>query len=512
MNKKRKTYNPLRLVRQIVALLCLALAVVAFADWGNGTPAIDGLHRVASAFARWQFMPALLSISATTVVVILLITLLFGRIYCSTICPLGVAQDGVNALRNHRNKLAATRFAYRKADNKLRYTILAITAIAIAVGVGALVALLDPYSIFGRIIYDGLRPVVQAINNTLALTIGEKFGRETITISWLSSLLALLTMLIIGAVAWLWGRRYCNSFCPVGTLLGEVSRGSLMKIKIDTSKCNSCGLCARKCKSECIDPATHSIDPTRCVVCFDCIDNCAQQAISFSPIQIAKQKTPHDKPIEQPHKSDAADMSRGKFLASMAVAASLPIKERVLAQGPHNGGNGKGNGKGGPRPVAPPGARSLSQLHAKCTACHLCVSKCPTHVLQPAIAEYGLQGVMQPVMRFDKGYCLYDCTLCGEVCPTGAIELLGKEEKKMTFLGHAVFNRERCIVAVDGVECGNCAEHCPAEAIKMVKSPIDRRTYPEIEKALCIGCGRCEYLCPAKPIKAITVKGYKTHK
>ena len=509
MSKKRKIYNPLRIVRIIVAMFCLALALVAFADWGNGTPAIDGVHRIASAIARWQFIPALLSISITTVTLILLVTLFFGRIYCSTICPLGVAQDGVNALRNSRSKAAATRFAFRKADNILRYSILAITAIGIAIGAGALVALLDPYSIFGRIIYDGLRPVVQAINNSLALTVGDTFGRETISISWLSSLIALTTMLAIGAVAWLWGRRYCNSFCPVGTLLGEVSRVALMKVKIDTSKCDSCGLCARKCKSECIDPATHTIDPTRCIVCFDCIDNCAQKAISFSPIEIARSNTQnkHAEPIEPTRKSDSADMSRGKFLSSVAIAATLPLSQKVLAQGPYNG-----KGKGGPRPVAPPGAGSLSNLHAKCTACHLCVSKCPTHVLQPAVTEYGLQGVMQPVMRYDKGYCLYDCTLCGEVCPTGAINLLDSEEKKMTFIGHAVFHRERCIVSVDGVECGNCAEHCPAEAIKMVKSPIDRRTYPEIEKALCIGCGRCEYLCPAKPKKAIEVKGYKTHK
>lgn len=512
MSKKRKIYNPLRIVRIAVALTCLALAIVAFADWGNGTPFIDGLHRTASAIARWQLIPALLSVSATTAFVILVITLLFGRIYCSTICPLGVAQDGVNALRNSRNKAAATRFTFRKADNILRYTILAITAIGIAIGVSALVAFVDPYSIFGRVIYDGLRPIAQAINNALALTIGDTFGRETIAISWFSSLIALTTMLAIGAVAWRWGRRYCNSFCPVGTLLGEVSRVALMKVKIDTSKCNSCGLCARKCKSECIDPTTHTIDATRCVVCFDCIDNCAQKAISFSPIEIAK-KNSQDKSAEPIREKNTADMSRGKFLSSMAIAATLPLSQNVLAQGHHKGkSNGNGKGNGGPRPVAPPGAVSLSNLHAKCTACHLCVSKCPTHVLQPAITEYGLQGVMQPVMRYDKGYCLYDCTLCGEVCPTGAINLLDSEEKKMTFIGHALFHRERCIVSVDGVECGNCAEHCPAEAIKMVKSPIDRRTYPEIEKALCIGCGRCEYLCPATPIKAITVKGYKTHK
>ena len=516
MSKRQQIYNPLRLLRQIVAMVCLVLMVVAFADWGNGTPAISTLHRVASALSEWQFVPALLSVSATTIAILLLITLLFGRIYCSTLCPLGVAQDVVNALRNSRNKASATRFSYRTADKKLRYSILAAATLGIAVGVGALVALIDPYSIFGRIIYDGLRPVAQAINNALALTVGDTFGRETVTISWLSSLFALATMAIIGVVAWRWGRRYCNSFCPVGTLLGEVSRFAPMKIKIDTEKCNSCGLCARKCKSECIDPATHSIDPTRCVVCFDCIDNCAQQAISFSPIEIAKQNH-HDKSAEpQKRKTNAADMSRGKFLSSLAVAAAIPASRMVSAKGPHQHGKGMGGGMGKgmgeARPVAPPGARSLSQLHAKCTACHLCVSKCPTHVLQPAIAEYGLQGVMQPVMRFDKGYCLYDCTLCGEVCPTGAIDLLDREEKKMTFIGHAVFDRERCIVATDGVECGNCAEHCPAEAIKMVKSPIDRRTYPEVEKALCIGCGRCEYLCPATPIKAIRVKGYKTHK
>lgn len=516
MSKKTKTYNPLRLLRQAIAIVCLALFIIAFADWGNGTPAMSYLHSIASSLAEWQLLPAILSVSATTIVLLLLLTLLFGRIYCSTICPLGVAQDAVSTIRNSRDKKASLRFSYRAADNRLRYSILAITIIGIAAGVGAMVSLLDPYSIFGRIIYDGLRPVVQAINNALALTVGDTFGRETITVSWLSALLALATMLTIGAVAWLWGRRYCNSFCPVGTLLGEVSRASLMKIKIDTDKCNSCGLCARKCKSECIDPATHSIDPTRCVVCFDCIDNCTQEAISFSPIKIAKQNS-QAKSDKSADKANEVGMSRGKFLASVAMAASIPAPEMALArhaqQGLRKGGNhGAGGGKSGPRPVAPPGARSLSRFHAKCTACHLCVSKCPTHVLQPAVMEYGLQGVMQPVMRFDKGYCLYDCTLCGEVCPTGAIDLLDREEKKMTFIGHAVFNRERCIVAVDGVECGNCAEHCPAEAIKMVKSPIDRRTYPQIEKALCIGCGRCEYLCPATPIKAIRVKGYKTHK
>lgn len=508
MSKKLLKYNPLRVLRQAIALICLSLLFVTFADWGNGTPTIDALREVGSSLARWQFLPAVLSIGATTVLVILVLTLFFGRIYCSTLCPLGVAQDVVSGIRGRKQKSLATRFSFHSANKLLRYAILSLTILGIAIGAGAMVAFVDPYSIFGRIVYDGLRPVVQALNNMLALTVGDSFGRETITVSWLSSVFSLAMMAIIGYLAWHRGRLYCNSFCPVGTLLGEVSRISLFKFQIDTNKCNSCGLCARKCKSECIDPKSHTIDASRCVVCFDCVDNCSQQAISFSVTDIAKANSEAKSSSSKANaKLDSADISRKKFLGAITTAAALSATD-ALAQG----GNKHHRQNGASRAVAPPGAGSLDNLHKKCTGCHLCISKCPPHVLQPAVGEYGLEGIMQPVMRFDKGYCLYDCNLCGQVCPTGAIELLHPEQKKMTFIGHAIIDRERCIITTDQVECGNCAQHCPAEAIKMVRSPIDYRSYPELEKALCIGCGRCEYLCPATPIKAIRVKGYKQHK
>ena len=508
----------LRKLRTVVATVVLVAVTLLFLDF-TGTA-----HLVLGWLAKIQFLPAVLALNVGVVVALVVLTLLFGRLYCSVICPLGILQDLFGRLGRKAKK---NRYGYSKPRNVLRYGFLVLFVALMVAGVGQVAALIAPYSAFGRIASTLLAPVWQYANNGLAW-VAERAGSYafySVDVWWKGGALlavALTTLIVVGVLAWRNGRSWCNTVCPVGTVLGFLSRYSWLRPVINTEKCNSCGLCARKCKSECINPVTHSIDPTRCVVCFDCIDNCSQGAISFSPIKIAKQNlqaksaskanTPKPNP-----KSDAVDMSRGRFLASLAAAATIPAADMVLAQGRH-GGNGKGGGRGmeqshsGPRPVAPPGARSLSQLHAKCTACHLCVSKCPTHVLQPAITEYGLQGVMQPVMRYDKGYCLYDCTLCGEVCPTGAIDLLDREEKKMTFIGHAVFNRERCIVAVDGVECGNCAEHCPAEAIKMVKSPIDRRTYPEIEKALCIGCGRCEYLCPATPIKAITVKGYKTHK
>ena len=492
-----KRYNILRFFRIAVALVCVMLLALTFVDWGNGTATIDTLRGVGAALARWQFLPAVLSVSAMSVCLLLLLTLAFGRIYCSTLCPLGTVQDGINAVHNLRAKSARTRFAYRKPNRWLRYGVLVLTAVCVAAGVGFVVALVDPYSIFGRLMHEGLRPLVQGANNVLAVFFGDSFGREVVSVSWLSAVVALLTIAIIGLLAWRGGRRYCNSFCPVGTLLGEVSRASLFKIQIDTAKCIDCGLCGRKCKGECIDTANHRVDATRCVVCFDCIDACSQGAISYT----MKSTPAPEKP---------ADTSRRNFIATVAAVAAIPVAE---AQQRHQRMERamQGGGKhSSPRPVAPPGAQSIEHLQAKCTACHLCISKCPSHVLQPAVMEYGLQGIMQPVMRYDKGYCLYDCNLCGEVCPTGAILPLALEQKRMTQLGHAVFHREQCVVARDGVECGNCAEHCPADAIKLQRG-VDGRLYPQIEKALCIGCGACENLCPATP-KAIEVKGYKVHK
>ena len=521
--------NIYRWIRYAVSLLCLLLLVATFSDWGNDLIEIDSLRRLGMKLTSLQFIPALLSVSMGVVVGILVLTLLFGRIYCSTLCPLGTMQDGVNWLHKRRDKKAALRFGFHKPNKWLRYGVLLVSAGFIAAGVGVGVALIDPYSIFGRIIFQGFRPIVQAINNVFAVFMGDWFGREPITVSWLSFVVALVMMLLIGALAWLKGRRYCTAWCPVGTLLGEVSRFSLVKIDINTEKCTSCGVCGRKCKAEAIDTANHRVDPSRCVVCFDCIDDCSQGAISFGVGGASSRSIV----VEHQVKTDKqSGVSRKAFLSTVAAFASVPVMQaqrrgeaagRAMQHGSHgehgahgeHGGHGGQNGgahKRGPRPIAPPGVGSIENLQAKCTACNLCISKCPTQVLQPAIWEYGLQGIMQPTLKFDKGYCLYDCTLCGEVCPTGAIELLGREQKKMTRLGHAVFLKDRCVITTDNRECGNCAEHCPAEAIKMVRSAVDRKKYPQIEKALCIGCGKCEYLCPAKPEKAIVVKGFNQHK
>jgi ferredoxin len=160
-------------------------------------------------------------------------------------------------------------------------------------------------------------------------------------------------------------------------------------------------------------------------------------------------------------------------------------------------------------PIAPPGVPTFDHLREKCISCHLCVSKCPSHVIKPAFLEYGLGGMMQPRLYFDHGFCNYDCTICGDVCPTGAILPLTKEEKNHTQMGQVQFIIENCIVYYDETSCGACSEHCPTQAVHMVpyKGAL---TIPEIRPEICVGCGGCEYVCPAIPFKAIYVEGLPT--
>jgi len=159
-------------------------------------------------------------------------------------------------------------------------------------------------------------------------------------------------------------------------------------------------------------------------------------------------------------------------------------------------------------PVKPAGSLSLRHFQQFCTSCQLCVSACPQQVLRPS-GE--LTTLMQPEMQFDKGYCLTGCTRCADVCPTGAILPIGKEEKTAIQTGHAVWIRENCVVETDGVSCGNCARHCPSGAILMVDNGKGG-LIPAVDTEKCIGCGHCEYVCPARPFAAIYVEGHETHR
>ena len=353
-----------------------------------------------------------------------------------------------------------------------------------------------------------LQPVYQAGNNVLA-SIAEYYDSYAFYHSdiWLRSLPSLIIsavmLIVLGVLAWRNGRTYCNTFCPVGTILSFLSRFSLLKIRFDAEKCKSCSLCSKNCKSACIDYKTHTVDASRCIVCGDCINACKHDALSY---QAHKAHEPH-----KPH--DAEGLSRRSFLLSstlLATAALAQQKDKMM-----DGGLAEIEDKAAPKrqtPLVPPGALSLRNMEKRCTGCQLCISECPNEVLRPSSDWLHL---MQPVMSYERGYCRPECHRCSEVCPTGAIKPIDLEVKAATQIGHAVWIKKNCIPLTDGVECGNCARHCPTGAIEMVPSnPDDDESpyIPAVNEAACIGCGACEYLCPARPFSAIYVEGHEVHK
>ena len=398
------------------------------------------------------------------------------------------------------------RFSYSPALSWLRYGVLVIFIIALVAGISSFVVLLAPYSSYGRMVQNLLAPLYALGNNALAY-MAERVDSYAFysTEVWLKSLptflVALLSCIIVAILAWRNGRTYCNTLCPVGTVLGLLSRYAWLKPRIDTSKCTGCGLCARSCKSSCINAKEHHIDYSRCVTCMDCVEACTQNAIVYGrPLKT----TSHTEKEKEP-------TARRQFLATAGIlmAGAIEAQEKKVDGGlapiidkkiPHRA-----------TPLVPPGAESLQNLRQHCTACQLCVSVCPNQVLRPSGK---LSSFMQPEMSYERGYCRPECTKCSEVCPTGAIHLLTKEEKSSTKVGYAVVVRENCIPLTDGVSCGNCARHCPTGAIQMIKEVVEGKEVelPVVNTERCIGCGACENLCPSRPFSAIYVEGIEHHR
>lgn len=493
-----------RKIRITLALIFWALITAMFLDFTGS------LHGWLSWMAKIQFMPAVLALNVAVVVGLIVITLLLGRVYCSVICPLGVFQDIVSNLSSRR-KGKKKRFKHRKANNLLRYSVLTLFFIVLAIGLTAIASLIAPYSAYGRMIQNLGQPVALWLNNLLA-PVAEHYDSYSIYTRdiWIRSLpvfiVAALTFVAITVIAWRGGRTYCNTICPVGTILGLLSRHSLLRPVIDTSKCINCGSCARRCKSSCIDAKNHTIDLSRCVVCLDCVDDCKKGAIRFTTVRSIR-------PLHSSEDQKKTDNGRRSFIiaGAMATATSVAVK----AQKTVDGGLAEILDKKPPRRatrLVPAGAVSLRKFTRHCTACQLCVSQCPNGVLRPST---GLDNFMQPKMEFDRGYCRPECHACSDVCPAGAIKPISWEEKSFTQIGHAVWVAKNCVVLTDDVDCGNCARHCLVGAIKMVPSDPsnpDSRKIPAVDETRCIGCGACENLCPARPFSAIYVEGHEVHR
>lgn len=506
----------LRKIRILLAALFFVAVTLLFLDFTGVA------HQWLGWTATVQFLPALLAGHFVAVAVLVVLTLLVGRVYCSVICPMGVMQDVISWLNGRRGRKHRNRFSYSKERRWLRYGFLALFVAALVAGVGSVVALLAPYSSYGRITANLFAPLYRWGNNLLAL-VAEHFDSYAFyqTDVWLKSLptflIAVATFIIIGVLAWRNGRTYCNTVCPVGTVLGFLSRFSLLHPVIDGEKCKHCSLCSRQCKASCIDYKNHHIDLSRCVACMDCLDACKHDAISLRRRKSVEATKSTDEREEGATKGkddprEGAEKGRRAFListATIAVSSALHAQEKKV-----DGGLAVIEDKQKPEratPIVPAGAWSAQEFARHCTGCQLCVSACPNGVLRPSTS---LMTLMQPEMSYERGYCRPECTRCSDVCPAGAIRPISVADKSSTRIGHAVWVKKNCIPLTDGVDCGNCARHCPSGAILMVPSDANDETsiqIPVVNTERCIGCGACENLCPARPFSAIYVEGHKVH-
>ena len=493
----------LKKIRVVSAAIFFTMITLLFLDF-TGT-----LHAWFGWMAKIQFLPAVLSLNIAVVALLVVLTLVFGRIYCSTICPLGVMQD---IIAWYGKKAKKNRYSYSPAKKVLRYSVLAAFVAATVAGIGSVTALLAPYSSFGRIASNLLAPLYAWGNNLLAYFAerAESYMFYSTEV-WIKSLpvfvLAVVTFAVIAVLSWKWGRTYCNTICPVGTVLGALAKFSWFKPVFDKSKCGGCTLCEKNCKAACINTAERSIDYSRCVACGECMEVCKKGAMKY--MHVSKETAP-----AEDAKSDAG---RRAFIAATAVVASSTVLK--AQQTKVDGGLATILDKKVPArktPIVPPGAMSLKNMAQHCTGCQLCVSACPNGVLRPSTA---LDTLMQPESSYERGYCRPECNKCSQVCPAGAIRPISVEDKSSTQIGHAVWVKENCIIVSDGVDCGNCARHCPVGAIKMVPMPTENKVsnkrlvrIPAIDEERCIGCGACENLCPSRPFSAIYVEGHQVHK
>jgi polyferredoxin len=294
-----------------------------------------------------------------------------------------------------------------------------------------LLSIFEPYSNFGRITNEVIKPAIYLVNNLLSSVL-QKFDlyfirkAEMHGFNITSFFYALVIFILIGGLSFFYGRFFCNTLCPAGALLGLISKFSVFRIKISGEKCNSCGMCAKVCKAGCIDCETKSIDSETCIYCFNCLDTCKNDGIKYS-YGFFKHKTGKtDETKRDFMKKTMTGIITFAIVTSpvKAFANSILIKKKNPV-------------------ILPPGAQSMENFRKKCTSCHLCVASCPTKVLTPAFNGVGLKNFLQPEMNYSKSYCLYDCNACSQVCPTGAIKPVPVENKKRIQIGVAKFIKDR---------------------------------------------------------------------
>ncbi|MDO9679788.1 MAG: 4Fe-4S binding protein [Bacteroidales bacterium] len=484
-----------RVVFSIIFLLIITSSFIFF---------INRETLLMSEFLKFQFVPSMLGIfsgGAIVFLLLLLLTILFGRAYCSTLCPLGTYQDIVSRTASVFKSKKNRRYSYDKPFSKLRFGILLIVGVLFMGGISLPLALLDPYSNWGKISNEIISRSEQYIHNGLAEVMPDAvFFRSYAHFAIGSFLFALFFLITVTLLSAFKGRLYCNTICPVGSFLGLLSRFAIFKPVIDKETCTKCRLCVINCKSQCIDLENQTVDESRCVACLNCTVVCKTNSIVYK-YTLNRKKVAVD--IKDGTTILRSEGRRNAMIAMGLMGTALAAK--AINAGPMISSRPKVTG------IAPPGAMSIEHLKKNCTACHACVAACPNNIIQPATTEYGIDGILLPVLNFKHHFCSYECNVCSQVCPNDALKPLSIKDKQLAQIGQTQFYLEKCIVHTDGTDCGACDEHCPTKAITMVPYGDSGLFIPNLEPELCIGCGACEYICPAVPEKAMVIHALEVH-
>jgi polyferredoxin len=471
---------------------------------------------------------------------VLVPTLLLGRVFCNWMCPYGTLHQFVGWVFNiWTNKNNIDRNRYRPAF-QLKYLVLGVFLVMAALG-SLQIGLLDPICLLVRTFTTAIAPASDLAHVNLATALRERLGMDPAPLLFMSSAPGaseqrifrgawFVGLIIVGLVGMnlVVPRFFCRVLCPLGAFLGVLSRWAPFRISRDLTKCTDCNACLRRCEGA-SDPQG-ALRKSECFVCFNCIDDCPEDALSFTLAPL-----PFKDFIVGEPKKGLATLFGQKVISKIpeTVRAGPAVARRrwvftaiggVLAF-PFLRLSAAVNKRGfSAKAIRPPGSVEESEFLERCIKCDQCIRVCPTNVLQPStLSEGGLEGLWTPVMNFSVGFCQLNCTLCSEVCPTGAIQKtslarkLGVGEyasKGPVSIGTAFFDRGRCLPWAMETPCVVCEEVCPVtpKAIGTYEETITRwdgtkvvLKKPYMRPELCIGCGICEHECPVLDSPAVYV-------